>query len=415
MRSFLKRLKADTSGNTLLIAGAGMMALVGGAGIGVDTVQWYLWKRQLQQATDSGALAGALNLSQGHGYASAAQGELLRTANTSVTVESIVNPPASGAFAGDNQAVEVIATTSRALPFSGMFMASAPTIRARSVAASVAGGEHCVIALSDSGIGVNVRGTANVDLGCGVAANSRGSTSVYLEGSSLLSSSPISSTGGISYAPANIQPGTNLQAYGRPVADPLAPRGLAVPSSPSTCTANALEISPNQNVTLLPGRYCGGLILKGTVTMAPGVYIVDGGTFAAESQATVVGEGVTIILTGSGPSTIANVQIAGSAQLNLRAPTSFENPQWQGVLFYQDPRGSTKLSTINGGSSLFFEGIVYLPKGDLAFNGSAGQHADCLLLVASKVDFSGVSSLDNECPIEYDDFDLTSRIIRVVE
>lgn len=61
------------------------------------------------------------------------------------------------------------------------------------------------------------------------------------------------------------------------------------------------------------------------------------------------------------------------------------------------------------------EGILYLPLGDLAFNGSAGQHADCLLLVANKVDFSGVSSLDNDCPIEYDDFDLSSRIIRVVE
>lgn len=415
MRAFLKRLKSDKSGNILLIGGAGIMALVGSAGIGVDTIQWYLWKRQLQQAVDSGALAGALSLSQGHSYSSAAKGELLRTANTTVTVESIVNPPASGAFAGDNQAVEVIATTTRTLPFSSLFLSTAPTIRARSVAASVAGGEHCVIALSDNGTGVNVRGTAQVNLGCGVAASSRGSSSVYLEGGSLLNSTPISAAGGIAYQPNNIQPGTNLQPYGQPLTDPLADRNLAVPSSPSSCTANMLEVSPNQNVTLLPGRYCGGLVLKGTVTMAPGVYLIDGGTFAAESQAKILGEGVTIILTGSDPSTIANVKVAGTAELDLRAPSAFESPEWQGVLFFQDPRGSTNLSTVNGGSSLMLEGIVYLPLGNLAFNGSAGQHADCLLLVANKVDFSGVSSLDNDCPIEYDDFDLSSRIIRVVE
>jgi hypothetical protein len=415
MRKFLSRLKSDASGNILMIAGAGIMALVGAAGIGVDTVQWYLWKRQMQQATDSGALAGALNLSQGHGYLPAAQSELLRTANTLVSIESITNPPATGAFAGDNRAVEVIATTSRALPFSGLFLASAPIIRARSVAASVAGDEHCVIALSDTGIGVNVRGTANVKLGCGVAANSRGSSSVYLQGASLLSASPISSAGGITFASGNIDAGTALQPYGQPVTDPMASRELSVPTSPSVCRANNLVVSPQQNVTLLPGRYCGGMALKGTVTLAPGVYIVDGGTFTAESQATIVGEGVTIILTGADPTTIANVEIAGTARVDLRAPTAIEDPKWQGVLFYQDPRGSTKLSTVSGGSNLLLAGIVYLPKGDLVFGGGGGQRADCLLLVANKVDFSGVSSIDNDCSLQYDDFDVTSRIIRVVE
>ena len=63
--TFLNRLRKDNAGNILLMAGAGITALVGAAGISVDTVQWYLWKRQMQQAVDTGAVAGALAMSFG--------------------------------------------------------------------------------------------------------------------------------------------------------------------------------------------------------------------------------------------------------------------------------------------------------------------------------------------------------------
>ena len=39
--------RRDASGNVLVIVAIGTTSLVGAAGIGVDTVQWYLWKRQL--------------------------------------------------------------------------------------------------------------------------------------------------------------------------------------------------------------------------------------------------------------------------------------------------------------------------------------------------------------------------------
>jgi hypothetical protein len=157
------------------------------------------------------------------------------------------------------------------------------------------------------------------------------------------------------------------------------------------------------------------LSLKGTVTLNPGVYIIDRGTFSVNSQAEVTGEGVTIILTGTTSSNMATMQINGGAELDLSAPTPSQDATWQGILFYQDDIGSDQETVINGGSDLRFDGIVYFPNGDVRFNGNAGQHADCLLLVAQRVNFSGTSSLDNNCDSHIDSVDTRSRIIRVVE
>lgn len=415
MKALIKRLRRENRGTVLAIGAAGVFALVGGAGLGVDTLQWYLWNRQLQQAVDSSALAGAHALSQNAPYATAATADLNLNADTALVVERLVNPPSSGAYAGNSTAVEVVATTSRALPFSSLFLTAAPVIRARAVATSISEGEHCVIALSNTGVGVNVGGSANVELGCGVAANSEGSSAVYLEGSSYINAAPLSTVGGIQAGTSNYPSGAVLQPYGAPQQDPMLGRNLQVPTSPSTCTASNFEAPPNRTTSIVPGRYCNGLALKGTVNMAPGVYIVDRGSFDVASGAVVTGPGVTIVLTGSDSSNIAVATIAGGATLEMRAPTAFEDPYWKNVLFFQDPRATSQLSEIAGGSSLDFEGIVYMPKGNLRFAGNSGQHSDCLLIVANRITFTGTTSLDNSCPSDYDDLNLAARRIRVVE
>lgn len=414
LSSLIRRVGRDTRGNALILAGTGMFALIGGAGLGTDTIQWFLWKRQLQQAVESGALAGTHGLWQNSSQVTTlAKREVSRNANTAVTVEAVNAPPAAGAYTADTSAVEVIATTSAYLPFSGMFLSAAPVVRARAVAAFVKEGEHCVISLASTGVGVNVAGSSNVQLGCGVAANSAGTQAIYMEGSSYLSGSPLSTVGGITAAESNYSSSTQLNPYGPAQVDPVLKRNLSVPTSPSGCTANALEVAPSQTTTLSPGRYCGGMTLKGNVTLQPGVYIVDQGLFNVTSQATLSGEGVTIVLTGSDSSNIAAVQIDGGATLNLKAPTAVQSSTWKNVLFFQDPRGSTKMSYLAGGSTMKMSGIVYMPKGNLSFNGGSEHTSDCLLMVGHRVTFTGSSKVDNVCPSDMDDF--SGRRIRIVE
>jgi uncharacterized membrane protein len=53
MMGFFRRLLKDRRGNTLAIAAACLPLVVGAAGLATDTIQWTLWKRQLQRAADS--------------------------------------------------------------------------------------------------------------------------------------------------------------------------------------------------------------------------------------------------------------------------------------------------------------------------------------------------------------------------
>ncbi len=406
--------RRDASGNVMVIVAIGTTSLVGAAGIGVDTVQWYLWKRQLQQAVDSGAMAGALSLYAGTSFDTPARDEVGRNYPGSFNITAVRNPPTSGSYTGDTGAIEVIATTTQRLPFSSLFLNAPPVIQVRSVASTVASGEYCVISLATSGTGVEVQGSAQVDLGCGTSANSPGGIAIDLSGSSRLTSNPINAVGGIDYAATNIAAGTTLLPYGLAVPDPLASRGLTVPASPSACTTQSGRTQPNDTVTLTPGRFCDGMDLKGDVTLSPGVYIIDGDSLTINSGAKVTGEGVTFVLTGSNASDIATVSINGGADVDISAPTDEQNATWAGILFYQNPLGPAT-HTINGGADLKFEGIIYMPTADLSFSGGATQEADCLLLIARVVRFTGSSRLDNDCGDEVRDFIPAARIVRVVE
>lgn len=417
LMAILARLGACRSGNVMTLTGAGFVTLVGAAGLGVDTAQWYLWKRQLQQAVDAGARAGALGLIQSDFDDSVAARELGRNADNTldVTIEAINSPPHSGAYTGDTGAVEVIASTHQKLPFSSVFIDFAPHVRSRAVATRVADGEYCVIALAPSGIGVKAVGTADVNLGCGVGANSAIQAAIDLNGTSWIDAPSFHAVGGIDASSRNIPSTAELQPYGLPISDPLADRGLEAPTDPEGCTYNKYANTPSSTVTLSPGRYCNGMTLKGDTTLQPGVYIIDGGVFDVESSATVTGDGVTIVLTGSGPGNAAYAKIVGGSTMNLSAPTAAQDPLWKNVLFYQDPIGSDHESTFAGGSELDLTGVIYFPSGDVKFTGNSGQHAECLLLVANHVTFAGTSSLNNNCATDYADLDLSAPVVKVVE
>lgn len=412
-RTRITQIIHDTRGNVVGLVSIGLVSLIGGAGLGVDTVQWYLWKQQLQQSVEAGALSGAYALSHGGAVTTSATREVNRNANLDLTIEAINSPPGSGALMGETDAVEVIATASRALPFSSLFI-TAPTVRARAVATIIGVGDFCVLALAPTGVGVELGGTTNVDLNCGVAANSVASDSILLRGSSLLRANPVSSAGGISGA-ANLAPGTTQLPYGNPQTDPFASRNLAMPSTPAGCTRTNFSVGSNQTRNITPGRYCNGMTLQGTVNMAPGVYIVDRGSFSLGSQARVTGTGVTIVLTGTSTSNIGTVSVNGGASLDISPPTEFDNAYWQDILIYQDPRGTSSIGRINGGGTLDLEGIIYMPGGDIIYAGTAGSRAECLFLVANRVTLTGTSNFTNNCPAGYDDSKPRVSRIRIVE
>lgn len=412
-RLSLRHLLRDSAGSMIVISAACLPLLIGAAGLAVDTAQWTYWKRQLQREADSAAIAGAFAKAQGKDAVAAATNDLSRTGTITLSgAAGISSAPTTGAYAGNAQAVRVAIATTRRLPFSGMFMSAAPSITAHATAAVVSNGDFCALALgSTSAVGITMQGNASLNFGCGLATNSRSANAVTAGGSSSVTATPVSAVGGLT-ASSNYVGGTQLLPYSLPQPDPYAT--LANPS-PSSCQ-NQVTVAPNSSQTLAPGCYR-GINIKGTATLSPGVYYIDGSSFSLGSQANVTGDGVTIVLTSSSaattPSSIATLDMNGGATVQLTASTS---GTYAGILFYQDRRAQDSGSnTINGNASSKLQGAFYFPSQEIDFSGTSGMTTDCLQLVALRLTFIGNTSISNQCPASSGAGSFKGTQVRLVE
>ncbi|MEZ5692271.1 MAG: TadE/TadG family type IV pilus assembly protein [Altererythrobacter sp.] len=64
MRKLSGKLRRSTKGNAAMLVAIGTPMLMGGAGLAVDTAQWYLWKRELQHGVDQAAISAAWSMSK---------------------------------------------------------------------------------------------------------------------------------------------------------------------------------------------------------------------------------------------------------------------------------------------------------------------------------------------------------------
>ena len=239
-------------------------------------------------------------------------------------------------------------------------------------------------------------GSASIDLGCGVATNSTGAAAIAVNGNPTVRASPIAAVGGVPDS-SRFSSDTVTQPYSPPQPDPFASLPAADIPSGTSC-AGEVRVGPNETLALTPGCYR-GMDIKGTVTLAPGVYYIDGSTLSFGSQANVTGIGVTFILTSgtaaTSPASIAQVDMNGGAKLNLSAPLT---GPFAGVLFYQHRNAPLTEQKINGNSQSRLDGAFYMPSTEITFNGNAGMEVQCLRLVGRRVNFSGNSNLVNTCP-----------------
>ena len=410
------RLLRDRKGNVLMMAAASMPVLVGAAGLATDTVQWTLWKRQVQRQADSAALAGAYAVAQGFSASDSATSDISRLSLITLSqTPTIENAPTAGAFAGDARAVRVVLQTSAELPFSKILRVRTPVIYGEATAAVVGSGNYCVVSLEKtSAVGITLQGNATVNLGCGMATNSRASNAVTAGGSSTVTATPVAAVGGLSSSSNYVSP-TTLLPYSIPVQDPYASLPTPTASDLSGCNGNA-NVQPNNSKSITPGCFK-NFDVKGTLNMAPGTYFIDSTTFDIGSQAVVNGTGVTIILTSgnaaNNPSQISTVNINGGATLNLTAPTDTTNP-YHGVLFYQDRRAlDSGTNTINGNASSVLQGAFYFPGQAMSFSGTSGMTTTCVKMVSKRVTFIGNSNIVNQCTNTGVD-PITATMVRLV-
>ena len=414
MRLFRTLLKHDR-GNVLVVGAACLPLLIGAAAFAVDSISLALSNRTLQRAADSAAIAGAYAVSQSESAQTAATNDLQENRFPTLSQPASVT---QGPAYGFQRTVSVTLDSRLNLPFMSIFTHNAASVQAHATAALVDEGSFCVISLYDgSDTGIDINGNGNLNLGCGMKANSRSDQAITAGGSSRLAGSPLASVGGLDGTTNNFVPPTRLQPYSAPQEDPL----LRVPNPPSDyCTNNSgllggllntnISIGPAQAQTLSPGCYR-SLDIKGAATLLPGTYYINGGDVTIGAQATVVAPGVTIVLTGPNGQA-GDLRIQAGANLNM---SSSGTGPYTGVLFYRDRRAAHSEVQISGGASLFLTGALYFPTADVDFVGHSGMNVRCLQLVAQKMRFRGSANIDNSCPADSGAGAFHQTVVRLVQ
>ena len=424
MISFLKKLWRNCRGNALVMAGAALPLIVGSAGLASDTIQWALWKRQIQRAADSAAMAGVYAIVQG------------KTVETTCSISgatydkpvsydlkknnhfwdnptcTVTNPPSTGSFTADPDAVKVDLQIQKQLSFSGMFLSAAPIIKASATATIVPAGKYCAISLiANATTGISAGGSTNVNLGCGMITNSTSMDAAIAFGSSTVTASPVAAVGGID-ASDNWGAGTVLQPFTIAAEDPFKD---VYPPTPTGCQKFSVWDTGNNNkpggtVDLTAagspitagGTYCikesgGKFDVQGNIILPSGTYVLDQTNLnMTNNNASLTCHSCTFILTSSTGNNIGNVSLQGG-KLDISAPDA---GNYKGIAIYQDRNASQCLNNcnlINGNASSTLVGAIYVPKQQLTFTGTTGMTTHCLQMVALTLQFNGNSAIDNVC------------------
>ena len=166
------------------------------------------------------------------------------------------------------------------------------------------------------------------------------------------------------------------------VRDPLG--GIPRPSV-GPCVATKLKVV--SSVHLTPGRYCGGLEIKGSaqVTLASGTYVMDDGPLIVSDTASITGRNAGFFFTGSK----GGMRLDPNTTISLSAPVDGE---MAGILFFEDrtvtapeappegpkggvpppPYGSQPMRQyrITSNNAPMLLGTIYLPAGRLIIDAS---------------------------------------------
>ncbi len=399
---------SDSSGGIGMIFGLALVPLMLMVGLAVDYQRAVTARTIVQGAVDAAAIAVAqqptLTQTQRQTIATnivnANLGSLAKLNNLSV----VETEPATNAFHVTASGVLPTALGQIAHISNIPISAQASSTMSSSGSGGSRAGLGCVLSLDDTlADSFEEQGSVNVNLGnCDLYDNSNSnSAALDMQGSALLTARLVSVTGGI-HGSSHIT-GVLAPMTGTRVADPYL--NVALPTVGSCAQTN---YSTTRSATLSPGVYCGGMDVKSqaVITLNPGVYIIAGGVFNVNGQATIQtnaaatgDKGVTLVftsLTSNGSTSWPTAHINGGAVINLSAPTSASSAM-NGIVVYGDrnmPVGTSYI--LNGGSTQTFDGAVYLPKAALSYIGGATT-TGCTQIIADTINFNGNSSLALNC------------------
>lgn len=391
-RGFFGRFGRDANGNVAILFSLNLFVIIAAVALSVDVGSWVSKRTDLVGAADSASLAAARELVDAMLERDDANAVSRATAVALRYIKenggNQATPQIQVSMASPTSVTVALAELGEQY-FSKAAGQDQPTIKVRSVAIADRAANACVVALSPTanpGIEYNLSGDVIAN-GCSIWSNSTTTNSTQGKGSGTVVADTNCSVGS-----ANIGGGLAVIPQARsnclPVVDPMA--SWSPPPTPWTCKDTDLLIEKPGNYTLEPGKYCGGITIKGgaKVTFQPGTYFIKGGELAVEGGGQIYGTGVTFIFTEGG-----TANLAGASVVELSAPTSGNTAG----MILASGRDEPELTSILRGSNEFkLEGQVYLPTHHLQYSGgpSGSFPAAYTTVIAATVKFDGSSRIE---------------------
>ena len=328
-RRAVARFRNDEDGMYLVYLTAAMPVLLGFVSLGSEAGSLFYAKQSLQAAADSAAVSAATAYGANapintEAYAIAAQYGFVN--NTNGVIVHAYQPPQSGPYSGNSNAVEVTVSRPQAPLFSSDWISQPFAVSATAVAVLANGGD-CVLALDPTAQkAVQASGSAAVIMtNCGLFSDSDASTSnnpsILVSGGAKFTAQSVGAVGTVCSAGGTCPPPASLMTPTPTTGDKSISNPYASVAMPTYSGCNSTNYSPDTNQTLTPvgGVYvfCGNVNIGGSnkVTLNTGTYIVNGGSFSVSGSATLTSAGadVTLVFTSG-----ATANISGA--LNLTAP-----------------------------------------------------------------------------------------------
>jgi hypothetical protein len=418
-----------------VLTGLLIVPLMGALGLAVESSDWFLTQRALQNAADTAVLAAAQNQGQtcaaggtscpspiiSHCSTTAKDGSFdceavaaaqsygFKDASNNVTLSAYYLT--SGCPNSVTDCYKVI--ISRKIPVAFLALVGfggdttigsqrATLVTATSWArAPSAVREYCITALKLTGTGIVSKGAPNANQKCNDFSNSSTNCSGHAIGTyvdAVVTADSACGTKGAALASAitvpegslldNLTSGTNT--------DPTI--NSCGSSFPGVTLSGTVDLSASQYTD-----YCGNVTLSGNVTVKSGstgaVIVIHNGTLnlngytfqsASAAQNGGTAAGVTLLFTGTSLTDTGSTSISywpsGLGTLDIAAPTT---GTWQGMVIYQNPNLTASIYKENGsgaqcsgvsmcynpssGPTYDLTGTIYMPNAQTSFQGSVNQ------------------------------------------
>lgn len=352
--------------------------------IAIDLSALTSQSQQLQKIADISALTGAKELSFSNANKDNVNAAIKAKITHFVAAQKLSFPAKSIDIKTEvsNKPLQVSVHLKRkpTMFFYALLKSSIDSIEAKSVAGIIGRPNICVLALSKLGIGGALWLSQRAKVtgkDCSIFSNSTLPGGIIVRDEAELRASAICSAGGFEGGAGHYDPAPYADCP--QFEDPLAHRA---PPTVGACTSEDVVVK-DETRTLIPGTYCGGLVISGSsrVTLEPGIYVIKDGPFIVTDTASLHGVGVSFYMTGRN----SKVDFTADTSIHLAAT---EDGDLAGLLFFGARNQSIlMLNRIRSNDARHLIGTFYFPASTLQVdaNEPVGDQSAYTAIVANRL------------------------------